>query len=453
MDISLKKAIVTPIHKGAETCEASNFRPISILSTLSKIVEKLVKTRVMSFINRHNILHKSQFGFQSSKGTNDAIFSFLEKTYLNLNEGEVTAAVFCDLSKAFDCVNHDLLLQKLHIYGFRGVVLRWFESFLGDRKQCVKFSGKLSTTTTVLHGVPQGSVLGPLLFLLYVNDINFMDMKGVLDLYADDVVISWHSNNIIDLENQIHNDLPKIEGWCGANCLALNVGKTKVVNFKCCLGAVSLNHQILENVSSLKFLGVYLDNRLRFDTHVANLAKKLSSGSYAVRVTKHELGKDVARTVYFALIESHLRYGVAFWGGCSRHLFRSIFIVQKRAIRYLCGARPRDHCKPLFIQQKILTLTSLYILESVSLVFRHRDEEETYPIQYFTRRRDELRLLIPGSTLVKNSFVYNAKKMYNHLPLEIRQLGSFVGFKKEVKRLLVERAYYDLQDYFSDRFH
>ena len=215
---TLKLAKVIPLYKGGDSDDPSNFRPISLLPTLSKIIERIVKERMMNFLKRNNVLTINQFGFLASKGTNDAMFSFLENLYLRLNDGEVAAAVFCDLSKAFDCVDHGILLRKLGVYGFRGKSLKWFSSYLVERCQVVVFKDNSSKTCTALSGVPQGSVLGPLLFLLYINDLPHLKISGSFTIFADDTTILWSNNDPENLENVVHTDIIKIKGpnlWAG----------------------------------------------------------------------------------------------------------------------------------------------------------------------------------------------------------------------------------------------
>ena len=322
----LKTSIVTPLFKGGDLDNPADYRPVSLLPTSSKIIEKLVKNRAVSFLNRHKLLSESQFGFQTSKNTGDAIFSFLEKLYLSLNDGEVAAAVFCDFSKAFDCVNHRVLLGKLHRYGFRGCALRWFSSYLSNRKQVVKSQGKDSSSLNICHGVPQGSVLGPLLFLVYANDIASINIRGRFTLFADDTTILWVGKDSTELRTIIEQDLCEVKKWCDANFLCFNVTKTNILTFKCLIDNVHLNNIILENKASVKFLGLHIDEKLKFRDHIFTLNGKLASGCFAVRVVSGELGFSAARSVYFSLIESHLRYGIAFWGFCSQQLFCSVFI-------------------------------------------------------------------------------------------------------------------------------
>ena len=224
------------------------------------------------------------------------------------------------------------------------------------------------------------------------------------------------------------------------------------MNFKCNLDDVHINNSVLNKSTEVKFLGLHIDDRLKFDTHIASLNKKLASQCYAIGVISRELDMGIARMSYFALVESHLRYGLCFWGTCSGFLFNSVFVLQKRAIRFLCRIRPRDSCKPFFISERILTLPCLFILESVCLIHKkYRNNLE--PIHtYNTRNRLNLRLPIPVTTQLKNSIIFNSRKLFNHLPTDFKSITNIRLFKQRVKSLLIARAYYNVNDYFDERF-
>ena len=448
----LKLAIVVPLYKGGDDQDPASFRPIALLPTMSKIIEKIVKKRIISFIETHKIIDPVQFGFQNNLSTTDAIFSFLEGLYLKLNDNESAAAVFCDLSKAFDCVNHDVLLFKLQLYGFRGVSYNWFRSYLSDRRQKVTFKNKTSKEATVDTGVPQGSVLGPLLFLLYVNDLASIDISGKFTLFADDATILWCDKGGSALLNiKVNNDLVKIKEWCDLNYLSLNVKKTCIMSFKCELGPVSVDNCALADMQENKFLGMYIDAKLKFEAHIEILNGKLSSNCYALRIIRSKLGKSMARNAYYSLIEPHLRYGLCFWGICSKQLLQSIFVLQKRAVRSICRAKVQDSCKPLFIAEKILTLTSLFILETACLV-KKKYEVVSNQTEYNTRLSHFIQLPLPNFTLTKNSIIFNGKKIFNHLPLGLRQRQCDKSFRRSLKELLIVRPYYDLEEFFDDSF-
>lgn len=446
----LKVSRVVPIPKCDDVNSPEHFRPIALLPTLSKIVEKLVKNRVTSFLESKKILNFNQFGFQSKKNTTDAVFHFLAELYIHLNEGDSAAAVFCDLSKAFDCVNHGVLLQKLEHYGFRGGSLLWFESYLSCRKQSVRVGNFDSGLKCNLSGVPQGSVLGPILFLLYINDIVNTKIKGLITLFADDTTILWTHPNRDILMRVINCDIQHIKDWCDCNLLSFNVSKTNIMHFNYCMPEpVILNNNEITCSDVYKFLGILIDKNLTFKHHITNLLGKLSSGCYALSIVSKNLDFATARMAYFALIESHLRYGIVFWGCAGQGLFNSVFVLQKRAVRRMCGVHSRESCKPLFKKHRLLTLPSLFILETSCLL--HKRTRHLALTINNTRQRGCLPTPIPHSALIKNSIIYNARKIYNHLPKTLRESNSFAVFKRKLGDVLLNRAYYTVDEFLEDR--
>lgn len=271
-------------------------------------------------------------------------------------------------------------------------------------------------------------------------------------MFADDSTMIWTGRDSEELEIDVGNDLLRVKEWTDANLLTLNVKKTNIITFRCILNEVSVEDQILKSEGVNKFLGLYIDSKLRFDKHIAYIRDKLASNCYALRVISNNLDRTTTRTAYFSLIESHLRYGVCFWGYCARYLFNMIFILQKRAIRYMCKARLRDSCRPLFVTQKILSLPCLFILETASLIFKKFKSEINSESVHNTRQVFRVVLPIPNSGLTKNSIIFDGKKIFNHLPLSIRKSQSDRKFRREVKALLITRAYYSVDEFFRDNF-
>lgn len=446
----LRSAKVIPIHKGGSLDDPSNFRPISLLATLSKVIEKLAKTRILSFLHANGILDECQFGFRKECGTSDAIYNLLHDLYSHINEGGVSAAVFCDLSKAFDCVSHEILLRKLYRYGFRGISLSWFSSFLLGRRQRVFIGSKGSNYQHIDWGVPQGSVLGPVLFLLYINDLANLLIRGKFTIFADDTTILWRALDSVSLHRIISEDLRLVKTWCDSNLLTLNPTKTKMVCFKCSLTDVFIDNASVEIASDSKFLGIYIDRDLKFNKHIHCLTSRLSSGCFAVRISVQELGPQIGRLVYYSLFESHLRYGIAFWGNATGYNLQMIFVLQKRAVRYICGVSPRDSCRPLFLREKILTVPSLYILETSCIIFKHQSSFVERSDRYPSRNHMNLRLPQPTSELTKKSVFYESLKIFNHLPLSIKSSPTLRMFKTKLKKLLVLKAYYSVVEFFED---
>lgn len=446
----LKIALVIPLHKTGTYTDPANFRPISLLTTLSKIIEKIVKKRLVIFLNRHSVVSDSQYGFQSGKGTNDAVFSFLESLYLKLNEREVAAAVFCDFSKAFDCVRHDILLKKMFFYGIRETSYKFFDSYMSKRGQMVKNNNLTSSFLPISTGVPQGSVLGPVLFLIYIEDLLRLPIKGKFTAFADDVTPFWHHRDSNILREIVSHDLQEIKLWCDANYLSLNVEKTKILSFRFVFDNLQLNNQPIDLGDNTKFLGMQIDSNLKFHQHIVSLNKKISSGAYAVRRTCSGLGPSMAKATYYALVESHLRYGIAFWGNCSQYLFRSVFAIQKRCVRYICGVGLNEHCRPLFKKENILTLVCLFILETVCLMHK-KYKGVSNAHSYLTRNYNRVPLPIPKYSLTQNSLIYRSVKMYNKLPSFFRD-RDYKNFRENVRLLLIDKAYYELEEYLIDTF-
>ena len=227
----LKKACVTPIFKAGDSSETNNYRPISVLPMFAKIMEKCMYNRVMSFFEQYSVLSNNQYGFKTGKSCSDAIISLTEKIYKSLNEKKFVITLFIDLKKAYDTVNHNILLEKLESYGIRGIALKWFENYLNGRKQKVKIGSLFSEWQNVNIGVPQGSVLGSLLFLVYIN--NLPTVSSILHsvLFADDTCLTLADDNYSNLINTFNSELKKLYAWLIKNRLSLNFEKTVYINF------------------------------------------------------------------------------------------------------------------------------------------------------------------------------------------------------------------------------
>ena len=280
---SLKIACVTPIFKSGEKNNVKNYRPISCLPPLNVIIEKLFYSRFISFIDKNKILSPAQFGFRSSCSTSDTLIRLLHEAYKAINSDKYFSVVSLDLSKAFDTVDHNVLLYKLYHYGFRGQVYNLLESYLSERFQFVRANGFMSTKRPINIGVPQGSVLGPLLFLLYVNDMPLSISENSILMYADDTTVFSGDSNIYDLCIKLSNFLVSIDTWLKSNFLTLNISKSKyiILSYKYIPDdiPVAISGNSIERSSSLNFLGVVLDTKLTFRDHVKLVRNKLSKSS------------------------------------------------------------------------------------------------------------------------------------------------------------------------------
>ena len=278
----LKTAKVIPIYKKSDSGMFSNYRPVSLLSCFSKILERFVFDRCVNFINNQEILNDKQYGFRPKHSTYMAIAQLVDKVTNAVEKNETTIGIFLDLSKAFDTIDHSILLHKLEHYGFRGIVLEWFENYLSNRTQYVAFNNCTSEPGNITCGVPQGSILGPLLFILYVNDITYT--SNVLDfiLFADDTTILYSHKDINSKIELINKELDEVTNWFKANKLSVNASKT---NFMI-MGTphmtstktredlnVLLDNTVLERVKFTKFLGVLIDEYLAWKNHIDCISK------------------------------------------------------------------------------------------------------------------------------------------------------------------------------------
>ena len=212
-----------PIYKSGNAQEVSNYRPISVLPVFSKIIERCMSHRLMNFLLKFKVISPDQFGFLKGKSTADAFIKLTEYVYKSLNDKRHCLGIFIDLRRAFDTVNHGILLNKLELYGVRGIALSWFTSYLQGRQQYVSIAGHNSALKNITIGVPQGSILGPIMFLLYINDLPLISKLFSSVLYADDTTLLARGTNYNTLVREVNGELPKLHRWLNANRLTLNL--------------------------------------------------------------------------------------------------------------------------------------------------------------------------------------------------------------------------------------
>ena len=280
----LKIARVVPIFKSGDKALVSNYCPISVLSFVSKIYEKIMYNYLIDFINDHNILYKYQFGFRKQYSTNHAIISLVEKINSALYNGNFMIGVYLDLKKAFDTVDHKILIRKLHAYGIIGNILNWFKSYLHNRKQYVYINKTKSKTKVINCGIPQGSILGPILFIYYINDLSESSKRLFPILFADDTSVFIEGTNLDETIELLNEELNKITTWLSANKLTVNVVKSHYMIFHrsrikyTTITNILLGPIALKQVNYTKFLGVIIDDKLNFTNHIAYIKNKVSKG-------------------------------------------------------------------------------------------------------------------------------------------------------------------------------
>ena len=335
----LKVAKVTPIHKKDSKLNHENYRPISLLSVLSKIFEKIIYKRMYSFLTKNKLIYERQYGFRSNYSTNYALANLTERIKSSLDTKDYVCGIFVDLEKAFDTVNHQILCEKLNHYGFRGGTNMLIKSYLENRKQFVSINGFESETKTITCGVPQGSSLGPLLFLIYINDFHLCLDKTDAGHFADDTFIMYASKNIKTIETVINYELKLISKWMKLNKLSLNTDKTKLIVFRTKKKpfdtnnlSIKFNGKKLTPVDYVKYLGMFIDKHLSWDFHISQLSRKLSRANGILAKLRHNAPITTCLQVYYAIFYSHLMYGCAIWGLSSEKNLNIIRILQKKVL-------------------------------------------------------------------------------------------------------------------------
>ena len=320
-------------------------------------------TRLYDFLEEKNIIFESQFGFRKKHSTTHALVDLTEAIRKAIDNKKFACGVFIDLQKAFDTVDHKILLAKLEHYGVRGVANDWFRSYLKNRKHYVSISETESEIATVNIGVPQGSVLGPLLFLLYINDLNISIMYSTTRHFADDTCLLNVNNSLKQLKKHMNRDLKNLYNWLIANKISLNKDKTEVLLFRQPNKNINynlklkLNGKILKFANSVKYLGVHLDPFLNWSYHVDSLAPKLTRASGMLAKIRHYVSEDTLRNIYFGIFHSLLTYGAQVWGQSQNKHINRIIKIQNKALRIINFAKFNSPTTNLYSKSEIPQFT------------------------------------------------------------------------------------------------
>ena len=442
----LNLATVRPILKSGKANLISNYRPISLIPSIGKLFEKIIYDRIYSFVTNNKLVSENQCGFVKGRSTSHASLKLMRDTYRSVEEECYTLSVFLDFSKAFDFVEHRLLLEKFHRYGIRGIPLQLVRSYLSSRSQRVKYRNSFSHKTKIAMGVPQGNVNGPLFYLLYCNDLESLLNDVNVVMYADDTVLSVTGKDINSLVTTMNKTLSTLSEWCRFNKLTINPAKSNAIIFGnkkySDVPKLVIDNSTIEYVNSTIYLGLRVDKRMNFSDQISHVTKKLSS----ISGISYKLGKNFdfhgAKMFYFSFVHSYLSYCVEIWGGnLMIYNYTRLHNLWKRILLNLFSfhLKSSDHG---YICRTIGILDPCNIYKHYLMVMMYKIlHYEVLPEIVFKkvvrvhdlRSRDEFKVPFPRTNVLKANYYYQMCIIWNSLPANLKTLDNADSFKKGCK--------------------
>ena len=445
-----KKATIIPLYKGGDKTEVGNYRPVSLLPLPRKLLERVAQANMVNFLNIHEVISDKQGGFRKGFSTSTTIASLTDVLFNNTNSGLTSLAVFIDLRKAFDTVNHEILLKKLCKYGIRGGNLKWCANYLTNRAQQTLANGCMSSQLAVSCGVPQGSVLGPLFFILYINDVQAAVRGANMQLYADDTVIFESGLNANEAIVKLQPMLNRFSRWCRANKLSLNASKTKLMVFgtrqkvkRCRNTTVSLDGTNLQLVPSYKYLGFMLDSTLSFNHHVNTVIKTVAYKISLMAKIRRYLESETALKIYKSMILPYFDYADVVYGAANVTLLDKLQRLQNRGLKICKGFDKRFNTEQLHTLTKCPKLKHRRTAHVNNFMYDKLDDKNLRDLREINTRAHDaplFRVKIPKIETYKRSVEYRGAVQWNNLPTEMRLTNNVSSFRAKQKKKLFDNV-------------
>ena len=438
---------VFPLYKNKERDMISNYRPICLLNAVSKVLEKIVAKRIIRHLDQHNIISNDQYAYVKGKGTDTAAINYIKDILENFDNNKITISVYLDLTKAFDCVDHVILIKKLEYYGISHIALDWIRDYLSNRKQFVFYNNCKSSQKQVNIGVPQGSILGPILFLIYIHDLAGITTSGKQILFADDGTYYDSDKDYNCLIKRVNCDITKITEWFLANKLSINIIKTEAMvhsrkNMYFPLYPVIVQNEPICYSYHFKFLGLIIDWRLNWKKHIEYIKGKLASACGILHQIKNKINPSIGKIIYYSICYPYINYCNLLWASANLSTMQLLESTHKRIIRNLLNKNRYVHSSPLFKQLGLLKIHDINNLNALQFVFKTINGFTSSSITYVPRQIEPYELrrepsidvpFAPSNQTMRFIHIRGAR-VWNEIPLDIRNSRTIRTFKNKVKK-------------------